>query len=201
MFDDALDGVFAERQQLFLIDQVRNQVRKCRNVDVRALQLVVEIRRNLEKIAELVVVHGQDVIEPPLTDQDDLDVQRNGFGFQRGCAHETPGLTGRFDPDLLGEQCLLQCIPDEGSREQAMCVQDKVTAVGVEQSARPDESEVGHEGAHLRTVFDLADDVVVRRVRLEEDGRDGIGFIADAQIDFVLTEKSRRVVTHEGQGR
>jgi hypothetical protein len=61
----------------------------------------------------------QQVVKLPLTDQDNLDVQRDWLGFDRNCSHQRKRLAERFDANLPGPQGTLQGFPRETSLKKA----------------------------------------------------------------------------------
>ena len=64
------------------------------DVVVAALEIVVEVRSDLEETAELDVVMTEQVVQPALADQYDPGIQRDRLGLQRRGADKAQGLAG-----------------------------------------------------------------------------------------------------------
>ena len=94
------DGTAVKRQQLVLAGEGGHHAR-IQHVRVGvALDAVFEIGRHLEQLAKVRVVLLQQVVKQPVAKQDDLDVQRDGFGLQRDGADQAVHLRQRLQPDL-----------------------------------------------------------------------------------------------------
>ena len=78
-----------ERQEIFVPRNRRNQSCIVGLIFDAAVDRVVEVRGDLEKIVEVRVELVQVIVEVTLADQDHLDIERYRLGFQRRRADET----------------------------------------------------------------------------------------------------------------
>src|SRR5690606_26077644 len=99
------------------------------NVARRALELGFELGLDLEQLAELRVVGGQQVIEVLVAEQDDLGIERDGVGIEGDGGERAEVLGCRLYPDALAAERTLEGIPGEWLGQQLAHVEHQVAAV------------------------------------------------------------------------
>ena len=140
------------------------------DVAFAAVHLVVHVGNDPEQLVEFAVVGAQQVVQPPLSDQHDLDPERNRFRSQGCRSCKAVHRFRAFDSQLLFEQRPFQCVPHERPAQYVLDVQDEVPAISAEQRPAANHGEIGDKGAHLDPVLDIADDVRVTRIGFVDDG-------------------------------
>ena len=119
------------------------------NVVLGSLHVVVEVDGYFEERAELLVVYGQEIVEPALANEDDLDVERDRLRLQC-CRRGESQCVGRcLDANLPRKQCLLQRVPGKRTTEHAVHVEHEKTAVGLQQRTAAHHAEIRQECAHF----------------------------------------------------
>ena len=131
----------------------------------------------------------QQIVQHPVAHQYDLDIQRNGFRFQRNRACQAQRLGHRFDLRLARSQRAFQPFPGVGLLQDAEHFQNKVTAVGPMQGARPDQRKVRRQHAHLRPVLDETDQVAMVRMLLDDHRRSVVGAVVDQDVYLVALKR------------
>ena len=102
---------------------------KARTPVVVAGRVLLEVGRDLEEPGELRVVLVQEVVEGPVSENDDLDVERDRLGLERAGRHEAQRLSRQLHADGPGAQCPLQGPPRERLREDVERVEEEIAAV------------------------------------------------------------------------
>ena len=100
-----------------------------------------------------------------------------------------------MNADFAGGEDALEFLVGVGLEQQLARVQYEVAAVGAVQGARPQQSEIGQQRAHLRHVFGTADEIGLGRIVLVNDGRTHAvlaGRVADQDIDLVTAKGALR---------
>ena len=94
-------------------------------------------------------------------------------------------MTGVLDPDLTLTQRPLERRPAEGLQEQVANIEQQIAAIGAMHRTRFDQAEIGGKHAVLGHVFDIAEKIAERWMRLLYD-RNGtcIPRLTDQHIDF-----------------
>jgi len=82
-----------------------------------ALDIGVEVGCYLEQLGKLWVVPAEQVVDATVTDQNDLDVERDGLRLERDGAYKRQRALQRFDRDSLCAQRALQRLPCVGLNE------------------------------------------------------------------------------------
>ena len=153
-----------------------------------ALDPVLEIGGDLEQVGEFLVMGAEQVVERRRPDQHDLDVERDRLRRERHRARHAQQLLQGFDADLAGVQRPFQRRPAEIAGQQLLRVKDQIAAIGPVQSARHQQIEIGNQCAKPREMLDPADQGLMRRVVLIDDGRPLLRAIVDDDVDLIAAE-------------
>ena len=100
VFDDARHGAALEMAQPVPFDDAAHQGGIRLVGGGAALRTVVEIGRDLEQLRKLRIMRMKQIVEQRLTQQHHLDVQRDGFGFQRHGVDQAEGLPQALNAQL-----------------------------------------------------------------------------------------------------
>jgi hypothetical protein len=158
-----------------------------------AHELVLEIDRDLEELAELRVQLAEQVIDVALAEHHDLHIQRDRLGLQRQGADEAGDLGERLDADLGGLQETFQGLPGEGLHQQLERIDDQIAAVGLVQRAGADHGEVRLQRAQVGAVLDATDQLMMRRqIRIDDRGA-AVLVVPEEHVDPVALMPGRAV--------
>jgi len=182
-FDDVGYGLGGERAQVFTFRDRADQPGVVGNGLIAPIDRVLEVDGDFEQFGKVGVALEQRMIELAVAEQDDLGRERDGIGLQGLRAHDRHAVHGRFNRHGAGAQATFQHLPRIGLKQQSACVDQQISAVGQMQAAGADEREIGEQGAHLRLLFDAADEIANRRVVFDDNGGSGFGAIADQQVN------------------
>lgn len=155
----------------------------------RAVDAVVELGGHFEQLWEIRIDLRKNIVEIRRTDEHYLDVERNGLRLERDRAGEAQEVFERNRADLLGAQDPLQGIPAETGGQQALGIEDQIAAIGLVQRARNDQIEIRDQGAETRQVLDAPDQVLMRRIVLEDDRRALRPGMLDDDIDLIAAQQ------------
>ena len=75
------------------------------------LQDFLEVGGDFEQVRKIGIGSGELVVEPAITEQDDLHIERNRCWFEGGGRHRTGGGAGRFDFDACAPKRTLERVP------------------------------------------------------------------------------------------
>ncbi|MFO1427355.1 MAG: hypothetical protein U1F11_10370 [Steroidobacteraceae bacterium] len=164
VLDRARRAVAIQRPQAGLARERREQLRGTGQRLGGAIDVLVEVRHDLDERREVRVVFGQQVVQQSRSDERHLDVERDRLGLDRHRADQAQRLPERLDAQLACEQRALERFPGERLAQQALGVDDQVAAVGAMQRPGADHGEVGRQRAELLYVLDVADQVGERRI-------------------------------------
>ncbi len=89
-----------------------------------------KVGRHLEELLKVGIMLAEEIVEHRLTQQNNLNVQRERLGLERHHVHHTQGLTKRFNPQVTGLECAFECFPCVRCAQQLVGVQHDVAAVG-----------------------------------------------------------------------
>ena len=184
-------GVAIERPQRVLARQGRDERRVAAPVLRRGRHLIVEVSRDLEQLCELRIERAEQVIEQRLAQENDLHLKRGRLGIQRDRAGQAERLAQRFNAHAMCLERPFERIPHEGRAEQFIGVQYQVSAARPVQRTRPDQQEIGGQGAELRGVLHPPQQVVVGRVVLEHHRCPGGRAVVHQYVHPVAAERSR----------
>lgn len=173
VLDHARHAGRGQRPQAGLAGQRRNHSGVGPVARLRAIHARFEVHRHLEQFPEVRVELIQQVVEEPVADQHDFDVQRNRLGIERHRADQAERLPDGFDPNRVRAQRTLEAFPRKRLEQHAPGVDEQVTAVGLVQRGRLDVREVGDEHPHVGHVFDAANQILKRRLVFIDDRRAG----------------------------
>ena len=206
MLGDSCDAGPVQRPQLVLARERGNHLGEFPGVAVIAFDVIFEIGRNFEQFVELGIELTQQVVNAALADQDDFDVERNGFRFQGRGADDAQRLAERFDADDARGQAALQFLVGVGLHQQFAGIENQVAAVGAVQRAGAQQAEIGQERAHLGQMFGAAHQIGMCRMVLVHHRRAAagtLGRVIDQDVDFVAAEEavSRGPARHRGGQR
>src|SRR5262249_30059553 len=119
--------------------------------------------------AEVLVGRINELVEPRRTDDDDLQVERDGLGSHSRGGHRA-GLLGEvLDAYLASGEAALERLEREGLLEHVLQMNEQEATVRAMQRTRLDLAEVRHRRTKAGAVLDPADQVVVGRVALDHD--------------------------------
>ncbi len=104
VLDDPGDPGAIERADLDAPRQGRDQPRIQGLVVRVTLDIVLEVGLDLEQLQELRVVGRQQVVQQPVAEQHDLDVERHGLGIERNRAHQRVDALQRLQLQLTRGQ-------------------------------------------------------------------------------------------------
>ena len=189
MLDDARDAAGVKRAQFFAPRKGCQESSVLLNRWARPIHDVVEVRRHLEQLLELVVQLAEQVVDRPITDEHDLDVEGNRFRIQRNRTDQAERLTKGFDVDFAGAQHSLQPFPGVRLHEHLACIDNQIAAIRFVQRARLDHREVGDQRAHLGLMFDTSDEIGKSRVVLIDHRRAVLPAMVNKDIDLVAAQK------------
>jgi len=164
------DGARVQLAQLLLTADLADEGGIVAHGLIVARHASAELGLDPEQVAK-VLIRGQDPVQQLVTDDDGFHLQRNGFRFERDGGDQAIELVDGFDTDLARPQRPLEPVPGHWLGEEIPGLQHKVPAVRPMQRPRLDLREIGRHGAELSAELDAPDEVLVRRIRLDNDGR------------------------------
>ncbi len=175
--------------EVLLPDEVAHEVGVLPGILVVSLHHDIEVRFDLEELLEVGVHPVEELVEHRRPDEGHLDIEGDGLGFDGLCRYKSHPLPRLLDDGLSGLQGSLEPIPGEGVSQEVFDTEDQVTAVGFMERTRPDHREIGREYAELDLFLDLSEQVLKRRVLLDDDRRPfGLSVVHD-RVHVVLPER------------
>lgn len=160
MLDRARHRVPVEGQQPLLRRERRDQPGIGELRRRVAAHVVLEVGGHLEELGEVRIELVEQVVEQPVAQEDDLDVERDRLGLERDRADQTQALAERLDAQLARIERALQALPRERLQEDLACIEQQVAAVRAVQRAALDQRKIGEQRAHLRDVLDAPEQIV-----------------------------------------
>ena len=182
---DPLAGGAVERQQAVPPRQRRHQPGEARHALGVAVHAVLEVHGHLEQIEEVRVVLGQQVVEHPVADERDLDVERDRRWLQRHRADQPERRAQGLYSQLAAVQRPLELVPGLRPLQQLADVDDQVAAVRPVQRPGSDQRVVRGQRPHPGDVLDPADQRGQRGVVLVDDGRALLASPVHQHVDAV----------------
>ena len=198
LFDEAGDAPGFEGQQFLLAGEGAEHPGEGAHPGGGARDGLLEVGGDFEQLLEVAVVRHEEVVVEALAGEDDFDVERDRLRFERDGVEEAELFGERLGVDQLGAQRPLEALPGVGLAEHLVGVDHQVAAVGAVQGAGFDERVVGHQGAHLRDVFDGAEQLLESGVVLEDHRAAGRLGVVDEHVHPVAGEDGVGVLAPRG---
>ena len=190
LLDRAGGRAGVERTEPLTTGERRDELRDEDRVGRRPVDVVGEVGGDLEELEELMVVRAEQVVEPAVSDERDLDVEGDRLGLEGRGRQQAQRLTERLDADLARSQRSFQFLPGIRLQQDLVRFENEVPAVRPVERSGADEGEVRHKGPELGDVLGPTDEIRVGRVILDDDRGAVVRAVPDEDVHAVASERT-----------